>query len=246
MLGGTGRCFALYSSLDRVDIVSAGPGGARRYVQTDHRDAAEIEYESELATLMALVRVLNPLRFTEGEGPAPEVVYHAAHVPPPFLRRAIASAGATLVVGPDASGEPLAYDLSVGALVDVDALADETFGALGRRTAESIGLTLTVSGLEAYERALVADGPPSAEGDEGRYWASVLKLGAFTGELLREPNGGRWVQTGSTMGRLPFVIHASYQGTTATVNPLGKAIKYFGQGTQDAPSALARALRAGL
>jgi hypothetical protein len=234
----------LYCSLDRVDIVTAGERGAKRYIQTDHRETAEIEREPELSTLMALVRVINPLRFSEDEAPTPEVVYHAMHRPPPFLRRALASAGAALVVGPSEGGTPLAPDPSVGDVADVDALADETFGALARRTAESSGVSLTVNGLEAYERALVADERPSAEADEVRYWASVLKLGAFTGELLRGPNKGRWARSTSTVGSLPFVVLASYRGETATVNPLGKAIKYFGQGEQDAPSSLARALRA--
>ena len=234
----------MYSSLDRVDIVATGEGGTKRYIQIDHREAAEVDLEPELSTLMAIVRVLNPLRFTEGEGQVPEVVYHSLHEPPPFLRRALASAGASLVVGPDVAGAPLAPDASVGAIAALDVLIDETFGALARRTAESAGLSLTVTGLEAYERALVADERPSAEGDEVRYWASVLKLGAFTGELLRGPNGGRWARSSSTVGSLPFVMVASFRGETATVNPLGKAIKYFGQGEQDAPSSLARALRA--
>jgi hypothetical protein len=234
----------MYSSLDRVDIVTAAPGGGRRYVQTDHREASEIESEPELATLMALVRVLNPLRFSEDDGPTPEVVHYASHTPPPFLRRALASVGATLVVGPDPSGPPLAYDASLGAIADVDALVDETFGALARRTAESVELSLTLPGLETYERALVADGPPSADDNEARYWASVLKLGAFTGELLRGTNGGRWAQSNSSNGNLPFVMLASFTGQAATVNPLGKAIKYFAQGEQDAPSGLVRTLQA--
>jgi hypothetical protein len=233
----------MYSSLDRIDIVTDAPGGGRRCIQTDHRDVAEIEHEPELSTLMALVRVLNPLRFGEEGSPPPEVVYFATHQPPPFLRHALASAGAALTVGPDAPGTPLAYDLSLGAFTPVDALADEAFAALARQTAEAAGLTLSLSGLVAYERSLVADGPPSAEDNEARYWSSVLKLGAFTGELLRGANGGRWAHSSAAPGRLPFVMLASYRGERATVNPLGKAIKYFDHGEQDAPSALARALQ---
>jgi hypothetical protein len=92
----------VFSSLDRIDIVlTRGPDGRRRYVQTDHRTADEIEQEPALSTLFALVRVLNPKRTIEAGSPEPDVAYSVRDPPPVFLRRAIRAAGGRVVVGLD-------------------------------------------------------------------------------------------------------------------------------------------------
>lgn len=174
----------------------------------------------------------------------PELLYAFVHEPPPFLRRALASVGAHVVVGHGASGSPLAYDRDLGGVPDLDRLIDATFGALARRTASSIGLSLTITGLEEFERIRLADDPPSVDDDEAGYWSEALKLGAFTGELLRQSNDGSWVRSESSAGSLPFVLLATFRGELVTVNPLGKALKYFDDVDAGAPSALVRTLQA--
>lgn len=85
----------MFSSLDRADIqLEAGPDGQQRFVQTDHRRAAEIEQEPELSIIFALVRIMNPKRIAEAGSPEPIVFYSAQELPPEFLSQAIHAAGA--------------------------------------------------------------------------------------------------------------------------------------------------------
>jgi hypothetical protein len=218
----------VFSSLDRVDIVlQAGPDGRPRYVQTDHRTAEEVESESALSVLFALVRVLNPRRQVEAGAAQPIVLYLAQSRPPEFLCQAIRAAGGLLVVG---SGRDLRPEPDEGDTPPLEEVIDSAFADLAHAVAMEHGVQLTLEGLETVERSLasVAGGP---EEDEVAYWSAVVKLGAFGGELIRASNGGQWTVVAS--GSLPFALTTNFRGEEATVNPLGKAIKRFAQGEGD-------------
>lgn len=213
----------MFTSLGSIDIVARRKDGRAEYVQTDHRTAEEIEAEAELSVVFALVRVLNPRRMAKEGEPEPVVIYHAREEPPAFLRQAIAAAGGRLTFG----------NAPVDAVPDVEAappLAEvlaSAFAALARRTAEEHEVELTQEGLEVVEAAL-AETAGDPEEDEYEYWSAVLRLGGFGGEIIRASNGGHWAYSDS--GTLPMVLETTFRGGRATVNPLGKAIKRFGEG----------------
>src|SRR5262249_33669450 len=157
--------------------------------------------------------------------PEPVVLYEALHQPPEFLLRAIRAAGGTLSVGrtpqpvPDEAGGP-----------PLETIVESAFTDLARRGAAGYGVELNSTGAEVVERTL-AETAADPEEDEFAYWSAVLKLGAFAGELIRASNGGRWVVVDT--GSLPFALSTTYQGSEATVNPLGKAVKRFANGEGD-------------
>ena len=216
----------MFSSLDRVDIVlKPEPDGRQRFVQTDHRTAAEIEQQLELSALLALVRILNPKRMAEAGSPEPVIIYSAQERPPEPLRRVIRAAGGRLVIGDNL--QPEAQEEGPPAL---EAVVESVFEGVARAVAAEYQVPLTPDGLKSVEVALAALAGDREE-DEAAYWSSVLKLGSFGGEVIRASNGGRWVVTSS--GSLPFSLSTRFRGEEATVNPLGKAIKRFANGEDD-------------
>lgn len=223
----------MYSSLDRIDIVTQTPDGEEQYIQTDHRSVEEIEADRELSVVFAIIRVLNPKRGVKEEKLASTVVYGVLEgEPPEFLRRAIRAAGGLIRVGKGTEPEPDTGERPPLAEVIAAAFAD-----LGQVVAAEFGVEFTENGVKTVEQSLsetVAD----QEEDEINYWSAVVKLGAFAGEVLRMLHGGHWefVETGT----LPFGLVATYKGRTATVDTLGKAIKLFRNGPEDSVAALIR------
>lgn len=226
----------MFSSLDRVDIVlKPGPDGRQRYVQTDHRTAAEIEQEPDLSVLFALVRILHPKRMAEAGSPEPVVIYSARERPPAFLRRAIHAAGGRLMIGDDP--QPVSEPAGPPPLEEV---IESAFANLARAVAAEYRVALTPDGLLTVEPAL-AELAGDPEDDEVAYWSAVMKLGSFGGEVIRASNGGRWSVTDS--GSLPFALSTRFRGEEATVNPLGKAIKRFANGEEDSLVTLVSLIR---
>jgi len=218
----------MFSSLDRIDIVLKGEPPS--YVQTDHRDAAEVGREPELAVLFALTRVLNPKREAGPGKPEPAVVYVAKEGPPDFLRRAVAVAGGRLVVGLTGGTDLAVPTDDLGPLPALADFLQESFAACARAVAAEFGVAVDRAGLATVEEVLASRaGDP--EDDEIGYWTSVVQLGSFAGEVIRAANGGRWEVVDS--GTLPFALQTTYQGNPATVNPLGKAVKRFANGEED-------------
>lgn len=213
----------MYSSLDRTDI-ALGPNGdgCPQFVQTDHRTAEEINSSPELSAAFALVRLVNPRRLGEEGEAEPLVIYTCEEEPPEFLKQIISTAAGTLALRsglkPISLPEPQPFTETMNQV-----LAD-----LCRVTLEEFSINLDLEGIEAMEAAL---NPPDAEEDEIAYWSAVMKLGSVGGELIRKLNGGEWVIAHS--GSLPFALTTTYNKEQATVNPLGKAIKYFGSGAED-------------
>jgi hypothetical protein len=222
----------MFSSLDKIDIVLEGKDGRTRYVQTDHRTAQEVEAQAASSTLMALVRVLNPMRAPSAGGQPPLVEYFALNMTPvpAFLRQAVQAAGGIVRVANDGPPEP--PDATAQPL---DVVVQRAFADMARDAETMLRVSPSLAGVQQAEARLAAAVPPKTD-NEIAYWTAVLWLGSLAGEVLRATNGGRWVQTG--MGSLPFALETSFRGGAATINPLGKAIKRFANGEGDSVAVL--------
>jgi hypothetical protein len=173
----------VYSSLDKLDVVTRGPTS---YVQSDHRSADEIAATPEVSTLFALARVINAQAHAAVAGPGP-VIYATPHDElPACVRDVLAATGALHKVG--ARGTPRNHP---PAGVTPDELADDAFRGLAARVSRRVGLTDMATVLRALEAETVAD-PPRQADDEAGYWTRVLELAAVTCEIVRARSGGRW------------------------------------------------------
>lgn len=216
----------MFSSLDRADIAMESPVDGRvEFVQTDHRSANELEQDRELATLFLLIRILQPKRMVKPGSPEPMVSCLFMEPPPEFIREVVASCGGRIVLG-----EKLIPVDDLPTPRPLDHLLADAFHALAVSVAEEFSTSLTVEGLAIIENQILQQFEPLDE-NEIAYWSAVVKLGAFAGELVRQANGGHWnkVETGT----LPLALATSFRGGTASVNPLGKAIKFFDNGPDD-------------
>ena len=201
----------MYTSLDRIDIVTKNKETGREgYVLTDHREPAEISAERELSILYALTRVTAAKVMGAREGGA-DVTYVCAAAPPDFLREAVASAGASLTVGVQASTPPHPTRA-------VGELADAAFRGLARRVAEREGVAVDAALLQRLEDATLHS-PPQKDEDEPAFWARTLELAAVCGELLRTKTGGQWTESTDMNGLFPFAFTAG----NATINVADKA-----------------------
>ncbi len=216
----------VFSSLDRVDIIYTDLEGRSHWLQSDHRSPEAIEAEAELSLLFALIRVLNPPRDFPEDEPEPVLEYRCQHLPPAFLRAAIAGGGAQLVVD-----DVVPYDDEPP---DPEVLADLGFAALAARVLAEQGLVCDLASLQQLERQ---QPQITREDDEIGYWRAVLSLAAVAGELLRAEAGGRWALHPST-GTLPFNYLLGPESSPIVVNPLGKAIKLLENGLEDSLSDL--------
>ncbi len=205
----------MFSSLDRVDLVYTDPDGRTRWLQSDHRRPAETEAEAELSLIFALIRLLDPRRDFPPDADPPVLEYRCQHMPPTFLRVAIASAGAELFVD-----GPVPFE---GLAPDPEGLARLAFAALADRVTRAAGLTCDLTGLTR----LAHDQPTLApDTDEVSYWRAVVQLAAFTGEVLRTHAGGHWtLGLGDDAGVFPFVFtvddHATLDLFAAVIDLVG-------------------------
>lgn len=213
----------MFCSLDRVDLAYVGDDGRLRWLQSDHRRPAQIEAEAELSLLFALIRLIDPRRSFPADAASPVLEYRCQHMPPAFLRAAIASAGAELWV--DAA---VPYTDPVP---DPETLARLAFTALAARIAGERGLARDRDGLATLERTLPVVDP---EGDELAYWRTVVQLAAFTGEVLRATTSGEW-HLHPDAGVLPFVLITD-DGTL--YDPLAAALALINGETPQALTAL--------
>lgn len=189
----------MFSSLDRVDLVYTGPDGRTRWLQSDHRRPAEVEAEAELSLIFALIRLLDPRRDFPPDGEAPVLEYRCQHMPPTFLRVAIASAGAELFV--DA---PVPFD---GVAPDPEGLARLALAALADRVARAGGVTCDLAGLAGLAQLQREQPTLAPDADEVSHWRAVVQLAAFTGEVLRTHAGGHWtLSVGANAGVFPFMF----------------------------------------
>ena len=222
----------MYSSLDSIDVVATEPQtGRTTHHQTDHREPAEIDQQPELATLMALTRILNAHAMLPDGQTDVEVFYVCSHRPPEFLRNVVASAGGVLKVGDDF----VAYD---GALADVNTLAEQAFAALAEKVAKRMSSPVDEALLLQLEK-LVGNEKPDRKEDEIAYWTRVLELEAVGGEVIRQREDGKWVQSKTNMAVVPFSFKIS---GTHTANILGRAERFIDHGEGHAVSKLLEVL----
>ncbi|MHC4392730.1 MAG: hypothetical protein ACYTFT_15475 [Planctomycetota bacterium] len=223
----------MYSSLDRVDLVVKGKGGAIMAHQTDHRDSAELAKNPELNTLFAGIRLLNGRAYAAGQSDTSGAAYVVLEQPPEYLIKVIALADAELHVG--GKVQPTQVDLGGHTLEQV---MDQAFGRLARTVADREGIEVDADALRLLESSYRET--PAAEDDEPTYWTRALELGAFTGEVMREMYGGQW--RCEPDGPIPFVFRLETRD--ATVFPIDKARRYFEEGDDQRPSRLVEVLEA--
>lgn len=223
----------MYSSLDRADIAMKSPtDGTVEFVQTDHRSAEELEQDRELASLFLLIRILQPKRMIEPGSPEPIVRCVFTERPPEFIREIVASAGGRIVFG-----DQHIPDDDLPSPRPLDQVLANAFHALAVSVAGEFSTSLTLEGLSIVEKQISLEFEPLDE-DEIAYWSAIVKLGAFAGELIRQNNGGRWIKVET--GTLPLALETSFRGNPASVNPLGKAIKFFDNGSEDSVISLVK------
>jgi hypothetical protein len=221
----------MYSSLHKVDIVVAdqGRGGGELLVQTDHRDASEVDGEVELAVLFALARIIVPLRVERWKGAT--VRYVALGQLHPALAEVVAATGQLA----ESMGQP--FDVSGVRARPAADLAEEAFERLSAKVLAREGIEATEDGLAELE-GRVAAGGYDAEADEIGYWTAVAELAAVTGSVLRARHGGRWVDDPKDFADIPFMFGVG----SSLVNPVGKAIKFIAHGERDSPRQLLRSM----
>ena len=216
----------MYCSLDKIDL-AAQIEGQPVAIQTDHRARAEIEREPELSVLFALARVLNAREHMADEGaPGAAIHYVVSEDPPPLLREALATVGATLEWTDDRReqlGSPSERAASE--------LADRMFAALARKTAARVGTRDVGMALRMLEDQTWA--APPARDDERAYWERVLELAALAGELLRakHPDTGRWVHTDRAM--VPFGFQVSTGDSATVMVPTNRAQRLVEDGRDE-------------
>lgn len=211
----------MYSSLTKIDLASSNPD---RFVQTDHRERAEIEAEPEISVLFALTRVLNARNYAETKSSDGRVVYAAAAESlPPFLLEALAASGAMIERMAEHSAiEPPATAATPGEL------ADQAFRALAQRVSRRCGLTDFAAVLRAVEAETLAD-PPALEEDEPAYWTRVLELAAVVCEVVRARHGGRWQESERAVVPFGFAIGDGNQ----LVLPTNRAQRFIADGDSE-------------
>lgn len=211
----------MYSSLHKLDIL-AELDGMRIVVQTDHRELDEIEAEPEISVLFALTRVLNAAGWLASEGTPGRVRYTLLGAAPPFLREALAAAGAWLAEG---GGEP--EELGAASPERAAALADRAFGALAARVLARLSTADPTEALKRLEGETQLS-PPDREEDEIGFYRRVLELAALGGELIRIRAGGSWVQHDQAL--VPFAFRIE-QG--AVVFPTNRAERFVAGGGEE-------------
>lgn len=216
----------MFASLDRIDaVVEAEAGEKRVFIQTDHRNAAEMDATPELTVLLALGRTLNPRQLDT----AAEVRHVVPSPPSDALLQAVTAAGGVVQV--DQLGPVPASIMGHPAQ-----LADDAFGALAHRVSAREHLAIDAQGLRALaERFSVLELSPDA--DALAYWSAVLELSAFTAEVLRGELGGTWIDTDEHLSSaLPFCFAFSPDGHgESRVNVVNKVVKYLAEGDREHP-----------
>jgi hypothetical protein len=194
------------------------------HVQRDERTSDEMRADEDVSALLALTRCLNPLRATPPPAGGACSISSASRRRIAWPRRSRRRARSSSTTSP--TGRPSSGTRACG--LDPQDVAEARLASLARRTAEH-GYPLTDAGLAALETALAAQFDPS---DEGRYWADVLTLGAFGGEVLRAVAGVRWVSQHAA-GILPFSFACTIGGEPAQLYLLAKAMKRLEHGEED-------------
>jgi hypothetical protein len=218
----------MYASLDSMDLVAEEPTG-RVAIQTDHRDAGEIEAMWDLSVVFLLARALNPQR----SGGLP-VRFALLGQPSDRFIDLIAKAGAEAELVGASTRRPPALDADA-----VDAAAHDALRRLGARVLAENEANADESGIEAVLREYDARLASFGGKDESAisYWTAVVEAGAAVGETLIRRHGSRWVRDPKFFGVVPYMVGTA-EGSLSNV--FDKVERYFEHGESESPTALLR------
>jgi hypothetical protein len=183
------------------------------YVQVGERALID---DLDYGVLVALVRTINPLRFSPE--PRASVMWCFDDAPPDPLREAINAAGGIVLYNggsmpPFARPRPLA----------------ELFGSaivrLAYRISQARGVSFAPDALALMEEQCVA----MANGGDDAYWRAVFAIAGFGGEALRCTNGGAWVRCDDA-GPIPFAFVCKTAEGEAELYLASKAMKRIRDG----------------
>lgn len=221
----------MFSDLERLDICYVNVAGELVVVQTDHRDAVELQQDDARSTVFAFARVMNARTYEPEASSEPRrpVVVHSVFqgTPPPALRTFLDALGSVVLVGTDQlpAQQPLDPELVAQRL-------DEAMATVGQEALRSVGGACDLTGLRAVEAELAPLGEDfAARMSEERYTA-MLRVAAAAGEVLRANRGGAWRPGREFAGPFPLV----FESGAATPNLFGRAQRLFTEGVSRGPS----------
>ena len=216
----------MYLDLDRLDMRvrdEDGPFG----VQTDHRDAGEIEAHAELSTVMMLTRVLNAQR---GAEPVERVRLAMMQTPPQWFIDLACAAGAEVEEAGSGRVHPASADSE-----RVLKAASAALLSIGEASFRRNRLSPDAAGLESLQHQIgVRVGAMGGKEDKEAYWSAVLELGAATGLILVRSYGHSWVPDPKFFGTIPFMC--GKDGSLSNV--FDKVERFFRDGPSEAPTFL--------
>ena len=228
----------MYMSLDRIDIELAPRDGRARLVQTDHRTPDEMAERPAMSTIIVLIRSLNPRRMYHDL----DLFYNFVADPPTYICDALAAAGAHLWVGTEPSFIDRTFPAAQPAHCLVDELANASIAQLAGELTSRRFNAEPLPSLERLEHQTARRGFPD-EKDTVAFWTTILELGALAAQAIHSTNGGSWSYNEKAPGSFPLSYRCSFRGEQATVNPLGKALKFVrNRGGGDEPSLLVKML----
>lgn len=205
----------MYNELAKIDFI-VKVDGQDVAVQTDHREAEEIEQDWDTSVLFAAARVRNPVR----SGRCTAVRYAAMQGPSERFGRLVAALGASVEVTPGNAVHAAAPDATLA-----DAEVNAAIERLGERVLAEHG------GLEAAEKALRDSLDPEFEGE---MWATVAALGSATVVAIRRRYPARLVADEEIHCMIPYRFAVG----TAVLNVFGRTERFLNEDATEFPSRL--------
>lgn len=204
----------VWANVHKIDRVRPQRDGSAIVLVEDERNAAVMERQPALSTLIAVARILNAQRLLDlkygGKG---EVRYATNAKLPTFMFDAVRRAGASISDRSGAEAEVPAAPAAVSALVDRE------FTELAHALRNTVGAADMITALRKIEDRRRKT-PIDRDSQTAQYWTAVFELAALAGELSR-PRGGRWIDTREMP--VPFAIKFP-EGGLATPTKLAQQI----------------------
>jgi len=205
----------VFNELAKIDFVVT-IDGRDVAVQTDHREAEQIEADWESSVLFAAARVRNPLR----SGRCAAVRYAAMQGPPARFARLLTALGATVEVTPGETLHEAAPDTAL-AEAEVNAAIER----LGERVLAEHG------SLEAAEKEIAAGLDRESEAET---WGAVVALGAATVVSIRRKYPARLVADEEIHCMIPYRFAVG----NSVINVFGRTERFLNEDPSELPSRL--------
>jgi hypothetical protein len=238
------------AQLNRIDIVSEAPGGARRCLIMVAGEGFPPAAEA-LHTVLAMLKCagyFDHAARSVGGACSVELV-SVGGVPRPL--HAWLSARGVVVREQGQGSAPAAITTSRYAALpdggpDCDALQAANAESFARR--HDLPLPPSVDALDRFDDVLAQlraeHGFDAGDGrdDPDRCGDLLVLAGAYAGEAIRRRHGGRW-QWREAVGFRPLSLIVGKEGEkVVVVNPLGKVAKFLLHGREDSLASLAGAI----